>query len=98
MRRSEGISSDALDETDVDASWETWETKDDDDGKLEFYDVHGSDSRPRRCWHRKKEELQIAEGLDAWEMKPRSDAMRHKGASTVRHTMARPQQRVHIQT
>ena len=46
MRRLEGISIDALeiapgphvDETDVDASWETWETPNVDDGKLGFRD------------------------------------------------------------
>ena len=42
----------------------------------------------------RKEEIQLAEGLDAWEIKPRSDEMRHLERATV----ARPQQRRHIQT
>ena len=69
-----------VDETDVDASWATWETTNDDDGKPGFRDVNtGVTLDPIAVGTARKEELQFAEGLDAWDMKLRSDAMRQVG-------------------
>ena len=63
MRRGDGISNDALktgtgphvDETNVDASWVTWESTNDHDGKPEFRDVYkGVTVDLHRSWYRKK--------------------------------------------
>ena len=64
-----------VDEIDVGASWETWETTNDDDVKIKFRDVYtGVTLDPIRVGT-----AQFAENLDAWEMKPRSRALRHTG-------------------
>ena len=84
----EGISIDALEigeglhvvETDVDASWETWEKTNDDEGKLEFCDVYtGVTLDPIAVGAARQEELRFAESLGAWAIKPGSGAMRHMG-------------------
>ena len=49
-----------VDESSVDASWETWETRDDDDRNPEFRDVYTGVTLDEK----KEEELQSADGLD----------------------------------
>ena len=72
VRRFEGISIHAFEigrghhVHDVDASWETWETRNDDDRKPEFRKVHtGVTLDPITVGTARKEELQFADGLDA---------------------------------
>ena len=81
-RRSEGISTNALetgtgphmDETGVDASWETWETTTDGPELGAVYT--GATLDPIAAGTAlKRRSYSLLKAWDAWEMQPRSDAM-----------------------
>ena len=77
---------------DVDASWETWESTNVDDEKLEFCDVFSGVPLDRIAVGPPRK------GGTSVLLKAVHGTCATHGTSTVRNTMARPRQRSHIQT